>query len=393
MTGSTELGERLDPEALRTLLARYFERMKEIIEHHGGTVEKFIGDAVMAVFGVPVVHEDDALRALRAAAEMAEALPALGVQGRIGVATGEVVAGTAERLATGDAVNVAARLQQAAQPGEILLGEDTLRLTRNAVDAGPLDPLELKGKAEPVPAYRLVGVRAEATPSRHLDAPMVGRETELRRLGDAFDQALLDRSCQLFTILGSAGVGKSRLAAEFLGSLDEALVVRGVCLPYGEGITYWPVVEVLKQLPDVTTDRVADERILCAHRLRAARRRRARRSRGPFASASRPWRRSARSSASSTICTGARRRSSTWSSTWPTSHATRRSCCSGWRGPSCSTDGRAGQGQGERDERPARAARPGRDRPRSSSGSPTSTPACARASARPPRAIRSTSRR
>ncbi len=177
VTGSTELGERLDPEALRTLLARYFEGMKEIVERHGGTVEKFIGDAVMAVFGVPVVHEDDALRALRAATEMADALPALGVQGRIGVATGEVVTGTAERLATGDAVNVAARLQQAAQPGEILFGEDTLRLTRNAVDADPLEPLALKGKAEPVPAYRLVGVRAKATPSRHLDAPMVGRET------------------------------------------------------------------------------------------------------------------------------------------------------------------------------------------------------------------------
>ena len=261
VTGSTELGERLDPEALRTLLARYFEGMKEIVERHGGTVEKFIGDAVMAVFGVPVVHEDDALRALRAATEMADALPALGVQGRIGVATGEVVTGTAERLATGDAVNVAARLQQAAQPGEILFGEDTLRLTRNAVDADPLEPLALKGKAEPVPAYRLVDVRVKATPSRHLDAPMVGRETELRRLGDAFDQAVRDPSCQLFTILGSAGVGKSRLAAEFLGSLDDALVVRGVCLPYGEGITYWPVVEVLKQLPDVAIDPVADERM------------------------------------------------------------------------------------------------------------------------------------
>ena len=122
-SGSTELGERLDPEALRAVLARYFEQMKEIVERHGGSVEKFIGDAVMAVFGVPVVHEDDALRALRAAVEMREAFPELGIQGRIGVTTGEVVTGTAERLATGDAVNLAARLEQAAQPGEILIGE------------------------------------------------------------------------------------------------------------------------------------------------------------------------------------------------------------------------------------------------------------------------------
>src|SRR6266508_1539245 len=120
VTGSTSLGESVDPEALRRLLARYFERMKAIVEHHGGTVEKFIGDAVMAVFGVPLLHEDDALRAVRAAVEMREAFPGLGVQGRIGVTTGEVVTGTEERLATGDAVNVAARLEQAAQPGEIL---------------------------------------------------------------------------------------------------------------------------------------------------------------------------------------------------------------------------------------------------------------------------------
>ena len=119
VAGSTALGEKLDPEALRLVLARYFERMKAIVEYHGGTVEKFIGDAVMAVFGVPVLHEDDALRALRAAVEMREAFPELGIRGRIGVTTGEVVTGTEERLATGDAVNVAARLEQAAEPGEI----------------------------------------------------------------------------------------------------------------------------------------------------------------------------------------------------------------------------------------------------------------------------------
>jgi class 3 adenylate cyclase/tetratricopeptide (TPR) repeat protein len=260
VTGSTELGEKLDPEALRALLARYFERMKAIVERHGGSVEKFIGDAVMAVFGVPVVHEDDALRAVRAAVEMRDALPELGVPGRIGVTTGEVVTGTEERLATGDAVNVAARLEQAAQPGEILIGEETLRLTRDAVQVEGVAPLSLKGKAEPVAAYRLVAVHGEEGFARHADTPMVGRETELRRLRDAYDQALRDGSCQLFTILGPAGVGKSRLAAEFLGSLD-ALVVRGRCLPYGEGITYWPVVEIVKQLPPVESDAAAAQAI------------------------------------------------------------------------------------------------------------------------------------
>src|SRR5438552_5787791 len=163
VTGSTALGESMDPEALRALLARYFERMKGIVEAHGGTVEKFIGDAVMAVFGVPVLHEDDALRACRAAVEMRDAFSDLGVSGRIGVTTGEVVTGTAERLATGDAVNVAARLEQAATPGEILIGEETLGLVAAGDDVGTVEHLELKGKAAPVPAYRLVSV---------LDAPV-----------------------------------------------------------------------------------------------------------------------------------------------------------------------------------------------------------------------------
>ncbi|HJQ74724.1 MAG TPA: AAA family ATPase [Gaiellaceae bacterium] len=245
VTGSTELGESTDPEALRALLARYFERMKGIVESHGGSVEKFIGDAVMAVFGVPAAHEDDALRACRAALEMRDGFPELGIAGRIGVNTGEVVTGTEERLATGDAVNVAARLEQAARPGEVLIGEETLGLVRSAVETGDERRLELKGKAEAVPAWPLLA--ATGGLERRFATPMVGRETELRRLRDAFEQAVHDRSCQLFTVLGSAGVGKSRLAAEFLGEL-EARVVRGRCLSYGDGITYWPVVEILKQL-------------------------------------------------------------------------------------------------------------------------------------------------
>ncbi|TML74900.1 MAG: hypothetical protein E6G12_10475 [Actinobacteria bacterium] len=255
VTGSTALGESTDPEALRALLARYFERMKGIVEAHGGSVEKFIGDAVMAVFGVPVSHEDDALRACRAALEMRDAFPELGIAGRIGVNTGEVVTGTEERLATGDAVNVAARLEQAAQPGEVLIGEATLGLVRTAMEVGDERLLELKGKAEAVPAWPLLAATGDV--ARRFATPMVGRETELRRLHDAFQQAVHDRSCQLFTVLGSAGVGKSRLAAEFLGEL-EARVVRGRCLSYGDGITYWPVVEILKQfgtLPEGDAER------------------------------------------------------------------------------------------------------------------------------------------
>ncbi len=254
LTGSTALGESTDPEALRALLARYFDRMKTIVESHGGTVEKFIGDAVMAVFGVPAAHEDDALRACRAAVEMRAALPELGIAGRIGVNTGEVVTGTEERLATGDAVNVAARLEQAATPGEVLIGEPTLALVREAVVAEPLEPLTLKGKSEPVPAFRLVSVLD--APERSHASRFVGRERELRSLAEAWDRALEQTRCELVTVVGDAGVGKSRLVAEALEAF-EARVVRGRCLPYGEGITYWPVVEVVKQLAVLPSDPVA----------------------------------------------------------------------------------------------------------------------------------------
>jgi class 3 adenylate cyclase/predicted ATPase len=253
VVGSTALGETSDPETLRALLARYFERMKQIVERHGGTVEKFIGDAVMAVFGVPQVHEDDALRACRAALEMQQAFPEIGVEGCIGIMTGEVVTGTEERLATGDAVNVASRLQHAAEAGEILVGEATVERTRDALEAEPLGPLELKGKAEPVEAFRLLGVR-EAGPRG--DPKFVGRDRELALLREAWRGAESEARCELFTICGEAGVGKSRLVAEALGLL-EARVVQGRCLPYGEGITYWPVVEVIKQLDAPASDPVA----------------------------------------------------------------------------------------------------------------------------------------
>jgi class 3 adenylate cyclase len=254
VVGSTALGESVDPEALQGLLARYFERMKAIVESHGGTVEKFIGDAVMAVFGVPVVHEDDGLRACRAAIEMRDAIPGLGLQGRIGVNTGEVVAGTEERLAAGDAVNVAARLQNAADPGEILVGEPTLELVRGSVETEPVEPLELKGKKERVPAHRLLAVLE--TPERAHGSRFVGREEELNLIREAWVRARAEQRCELVTIVGDPGIGKSRLVAEALATLD-ARVVRGRCLPYGNGITYWPVVEVIKQLDAVPSDPAA----------------------------------------------------------------------------------------------------------------------------------------
>jgi class 3 adenylate cyclase/tetratricopeptide (TPR) repeat protein len=256
VSGSTALGERIDPESLRRVMARYFETASAIVERHGGTVEKFIGDAVMAVFGVPTVHEDDALRAVRAADELRGGLDELNdelesgygtrLELRMGVNTGEVVTGTEERLATGDAVNVAARLEQAAKPGEVLLGEETYRLVRDGIEADATAPVDAKGKADPLSAYRLVSVQADAPGRRH-EAPMIGRERQRELLEGTFANVVSDRSCHLFTILGSAGVGKSRLAQEFLAGVD-ATVVTGRCLSYGEGISYWPVTEVVKQL-------------------------------------------------------------------------------------------------------------------------------------------------
>jgi class 3 adenylate cyclase/tetratricopeptide (TPR) repeat protein len=251
LVGSTALGERSDPELLRALMGRYHAELRAILERHGGTVEKFVGDAAMAVFGLPQVHEDDAVRAVRAAVEMRDALDPLGLEVRIGVNTGEVVAGTGETLVTGDAVNVAARLEQAAGAGEVLIGVGTEPLVRDAVRIEPVEPLTLKGKSEPVPAFRVMELLDQVPAfTRPIETPFVGRGEELRRLEDALERAIGTRAPQLATIVGPPGIGKSRLARELLGRADARMVV-GRCLSYGEGITYWPLSEIVDQIGNV----------------------------------------------------------------------------------------------------------------------------------------------
>jgi class 3 adenylate cyclase/tetratricopeptide (TPR) repeat protein len=252
----TPLDEALDPEVMRGVMERYFEVVRRALERHGGTVEKFIGDAVMAVFGIPTAHDDDALRAVRAAVDMRTALgglnqelkqtPGVRLAIRTGVNTGEVVAGDPtdrQSFATGTAVATTQRLEAAARSGEILLGDSTYRLVSNAVLVEPLEPLTLKGKAKPVKAWRLLGVVEGAPPfPRRLDVPMVGREKELAALRAELDITIRDRRCRLATIAGPAGIGKSRLGNElFAATRGRATTLVGRCLAYGEGITYWPL--------------------------------------------------------------------------------------------------------------------------------------------------------
>jgi class 3 adenylate cyclase/tetratricopeptide (TPR) repeat protein len=266
VVGSTALGEARDPEAVRALMGRYFERMSAVIGRHGGTVEKYVGDAVMAVFGIPTAHEDDALRAVRAAADMRVALGELNadlespLSVRTGVNTGQVVAGEERTLVTGDAVNVAARLEQAAAPGEILVGETTYELVRDAVVAEQVEQLELRGKTEATGAWRVVAVVPDAPGrTRRFDTPLVGRDGELALLRQLLARVATRRSCHLVTLLGAAGVGKSRLARELAATAGRGTsVLVGRCLPYGEGITYWPLREILRSLHDVDGLAAAD---------------------------------------------------------------------------------------------------------------------------------------
>ncbi len=289
VTGSTSLGERLDPERMRDVMSRYFERMRQVLEHHGGTIEKFIGDAVVAVFGVPLLHEDDALRAVRAAYEMRAALSTLSdelelesglrLEARIGVNTGEVVAGdhaSGQTFVTGDCVNVAARLQQHAAPGEIVIGDATRTLVRDAVRTEPLEPIAAKGKSAPVVAWRLHEVIAGAPAiARRRDARMVGRDAELAELRRSYDDAVRERSCRMVTCIGVPGIGKSRLADEFVASVAaDARVVTGRCLEYGDGISYWPIAEIVRELGGVGSSVAAivdgvERGLVLGHLLRA----------------------------------------------------------------------------------------------------------------------------
>jgi class 3 adenylate cyclase/tetratricopeptide (TPR) repeat protein len=259
LADSTELGERLDVESLRTLLGRWYEAMREPIEQHSGTVEKFIGDAVMAVFGVPHVHEDDALRAVRAAVDMRAALDRLNAELveeqrpelriRIGINTGEVVAGDkTATLVTGDPVNTAKRLEEAAGAGEILIGSHTRRLVENAVELEQSTPVTAKGKREPVATWRVLATIPGAPAfARHLDAPLVDRVEELAFLHSELGAATTDGACRLVTVFGGAGIGKSRLTSEFVGQVrGQAAVLTARCLPYGDGITFLPLGELVR---------------------------------------------------------------------------------------------------------------------------------------------------
>ncbi len=268
---STSLLDRLEPESARRVLDRFFQTVSSAVESHGGIVEKFIGDAVMAVFGIPRLHEDDALRACRAAEEIRAGLARLNaeleqtvgvtIRVRIGVNTGNVVVGDPRRgqaFVTGEAVNVAARLETAAQPGDVLIGESTFTLVRHVVSAEAIEQLQLKGKAGAVNAHRLLALGGRAPASR-TESAFVGREHELVELMAEFERVRSEHASRLVTVLGTAGVGKSRLVDEFLGTCaDSATILRGRCLPYGEGITFWPLKEAIGEAAGLRGDESAE---------------------------------------------------------------------------------------------------------------------------------------
>jgi class 3 adenylate cyclase len=273
VAGSTTLAEQLDPESLRRVMTRYFEVAQQVHERHGGVVEKFIGDAVMAVFGVPKAHEDDALRAVRAAAELCQALSALNQElkrelevtlaVRTGVNTGLVVAGDGrdgQAFVGGDAVNVAARLQQAAAAGEVLIGSSTYRLASDAIRAEPLPPFRARGKSEPIHAYRLLETTSQlGAQSGRPAPPLVGRTRELAALQGALQRVITRRTCELVTVMGDPGVGKSRLLREFAGQARaRALVLHGHCPPYGAAPTAAVVGQLLAQAAAVAPGHVPD---------------------------------------------------------------------------------------------------------------------------------------
>ena len=262
LVGSTGLAERIDPESMHNLLDRYFEACSAVIEHHGGTVEGFIGDAVVGVFGMAELHEDDALRAVRAAIELREAGRALSAEldrergveiaMKLGVESGEVFVSAGARrspFAAGDAFNVASRLEGSASEGQILLGENAYELVCDVVTAERLEPLELRGREAKVQAWRLLELKADDPAGLVSSGPsFVGRERELEELRGAFAQVGERRDCRAVTVVGPPGIGKSRLVQEVVAELEErATVVIGRCPSYGDGVTYRPLAEIVRQ--------------------------------------------------------------------------------------------------------------------------------------------------
>jgi predicted ATPase/class 3 adenylate cyclase len=254
LVDSTALVAGADPEVVRRRVQRYFERVSHCITTHGGIVEKFAGDAVMAAFGIPQAHEDDAERAVRAGLAILDGVHELELEARIGIESGEVVAEESDStFATGEAVNVAARLQQAAEPGQLLLGPGAHRLALGRVEVEDLGPVELKGLDREIWAWRALSGKSEEIPEVQ-QAPLVGRDSELELLQNTYDRALRDRRAHLFTIFGEAGVGKSRLSREFSQAMEGATVLSGRSLPYGEGVTYWPLAEMVKCAAGIVDD-------------------------------------------------------------------------------------------------------------------------------------------
>jgi class 3 adenylate cyclase/tetratricopeptide (TPR) repeat protein len=277
IVGSTAKAEHMDPEDVRARLGPYYTRLRSELERFGGTVEKFIGDAVVAIFGAPVAHEDDPERAVRAGLAICEAIDDLNaadewldLKVRVGVNTGEALvvvgarASEGEGMASGDVMNTAARLESAAPVNGIFVGGDTYRATRDAIEYAEAEPIAAKGKSEPVEVWRVVGV-SEREPVVEARSALIGRDAELDHLESTWQEVLAARQPALFGVVGAPGIGKSRLIAEFAGRFDgEVDLHRGRCLSYGEGITYWPVTEIVKSAAGILQ---SDDRISVAAKL------------------------------------------------------------------------------------------------------------------------------
>jgi class 3 adenylate cyclase/ATP/maltotriose-dependent transcriptional regulator MalT len=268
LVDSTTFVSSSDPEVVRRRVTRFFDGVSHCIVSHGGIVEKFAGDAVMAAFGIPQAHEDDAERGVRAGLAILDSVQQLGLEARVGIESGEVVADDTEStFATGEAVNVAARLQQAAGAGEVLIGPTTYRLTLGRVVVEDKGLIELRGLADPLPAWQALEVGDQPGRAISVTGPFVGRDAELDLLENTFARAMRDERAHLFTIYGEPGVGKSRLAREFLAGVEGATILAGRCLPYGEGITYWPLAEMVKVAAGISDDDPVQE---ATEKLRAA---------------------------------------------------------------------------------------------------------------------------